>query len=128
MRRRAMAAWSGLLVLWMTGMGAAPAWALGTEIDTLRGIGVKLVRGVANAATGWVEIPKQISLTWQENGPGPGCTWGLVKGIGFAVARTAVGAYETVTFPAPIPDGYRPILDPEYVFTDFQMAGKQEKQ
>lgn len=125
MRRHAGVAWSGLLLLWMAGAGSTPAWALGSEIDTLRGIGAKLVRGVANTATGWVEIPKQITLTWQENGPGPACSWGLVKGIGFAVARTAVGAYEIVTFPAPLPDGYRPILDPEYVFADFKIDNQQ---
>lgn len=105
---------------------AGPAWALGSEVDTLRGIGVKLVRGVANVATGWVEIPKQISLTWQESGPGPGSSWGLLKGIGYAAVRTAVGAYEVVTFPAPLPDGYRPILEPEYVFSDFQMPSAAE--
>lgn len=116
-------------VVWalIVGMIPAPAWALGSEIDTLRGIGVKLVRGVVNAATGWVEIPKQISLIWQESGPGPGSTWGLLKGVGFAVARTAVGAYEIVTFPAPIPEGYLPILEPEYVFTDLQMGEQVQR-
>ena len=27
----------------------------------------KLFRGIANAATGWMEIPKQMSLVWQES-------------------------------------------------------------
>lgn len=109
---------------------AGPAWALGAEVDTARGVAVKLLRGIVNAATGWVEIPKQTSMVWQESGPGPGMSWGLIKGIGFAVARSVVGGYEIATFPMPIPDGYRPIMEPEYVFTDMQIGaglGGQEE-
>lgn len=102
---------------------AGPAWALGAEVDTARGVAIKLLRGVVNAATGWVEIPKQMSLVWQESGAGPGMSWGLIKGIGFAVARSVVGGYEIATFPMPIPDGYRPIMQPEYVFSDMQLGG-----
>ena len=123
--RRPNMAWFVVLAL-MTGVMVRPAWALGNEIDTLGGLGNKLFRGIVNLVTGWGEIPKQISLTWQESGPGPAWSWGLAKGVGFAVGRTAAGAYEIVTFPAPIPDGYRPIFQPEYVFSDLQ-AGSQGK-
>ncbi len=107
---------------------AGPAWALGAELDTARGAAVKLLRGVVNAATGWVEIPKQMSVVWQESGPGPGMSWGLIKGIGFAAARSVVGGYEIATFPMPIPDGYRPIMQPEYVFSDMQLGGAQPEE
>ncbi|PIQ82729.1 MAG: hypothetical protein COV76_02075 [Candidatus Omnitrophica bacterium CG11_big_fil_rev_8_21_14_0_20_64_10] len=80
----------------------------------------KLFRGIANTATGWMEIPKQISVTWQEEGPGVGSSWGLVKGIGMALARTASGVFEIITFPLPIPDDYQPLMQPEYVLTDFK--------
>ena len=82
----------------------------------------KLFRGLTNAVTGWLEIPKQISQTYQESGPGPAFTWGFVKGIGCAVARSVVGGYEIVTFPFPIPEGYRPIMQPEYVLSDLPQA------
>ena len=94
---------------------AAPAFADDHEGNQM---GEKFVRGLANAATGWIEIPKQI---WQENtasGPAKGWTWGFVKGIGYAVARSVVGGYEIVTFPIPVPENFRPIMQPEYVLSD----------
>ncbi len=109
-----------LLMIAMVAAAAAPASAVGNEIDTLGGIGAKLSRGMVNLVTGWLEIPKQISAVWQESGAGPGMTMGFTKGLGFAVGRTVVGAYEIVTFPAPLPDGYRPIIQPEFVFSDWQ--------
>ncbi len=96
----------------------APAHAEHEEQDTGRLVLTKLFRGIANLTTGWLEIPKQITFTTQEMGGGAGATWGLVKGLGFAIARTASGAYELVTFPFPAPDGYKPIMDPEYVLSD----------
>jgi len=105
---------------------ASPAWAVGAEVETGVGVVTKLFRGIINAATGWMEIPKQMILVGQDSGAGPAFTWGLVKGVGMAVARSAVGAYEIVTFPMPIPEGYRPILHPEYVISDIpQQAQKR---
>ena len=76
----------------------------------------KLGRGVANALTGWVEIPKNIYSTSAESNAFAGLTLGLAKGAGMTIVRTGAGLYEVLTFPFPIPDGYKPILDPEYVF------------
>ncbi len=78
--------------------------------------GHKLLRGVGNILTGWLEIPMNIYNTSVEENAFVGMTVGLAKGVGMTVARTCVGAYETITFPFPIPEDYRPILDPEYVF------------
>ncbi len=105
--------------LWMAAF-CSPALAVGSELDTAGGVMSKLFRGIANTVTGWIEIPKQVSLTWQESGPGSGMTWGLLKGFGWAVARTGVGAYEVVTFPMPIPEGYRPIMQPTYVMSELE--------
>lgn len=80
----------------------------------------KFFRGIVNAATGWMELFKQPTLETQEKGPKTGLTWGIVKGIGYAVGRSVVGAYEIVTFPLPIPEGYRPIMDPEFVLSDVE--------
>ncbi|MDO8730610.1 MAG: exosortase system-associated protein, TIGR04073 family [Candidatus Omnitrophota bacterium] len=114
-----------LLVIATVAAAAAPASAVGNEIDTLGGMGAKLSRGTLNLVTGWLEIPKQISNVWQESGPGPGMTMGFIKGLGFAVGRTAVGAYEIVTFPAPLPDGYQPIVQPKFVFSDWQIGSHE---
>ncbi len=76
----------------------------------------KLGRGVANTLTGWVEIPKNIYSTSVEDNAFSGLTLGLAKGIGMTFVRTGTGIYEVVTFPAPLPEDYKPVLEPEYVF------------
>ena len=79
-------------------------------------IGKKLYRGLANIVTCWGEIPKGVSDTTKEFNTLSGCTLGLIKGTGLTVARCAVGVYETVTFLLPIPEGYSPIVEPEFIF------------
>ncbi len=78
--------------------------------------GRKLYRGLANILTGWVELPKNIYDTSVEDNPLSGLTIGLAKGVGMTIVRTGAGIYETVTFPFPIPEGYTPVLEPEFVF------------
>lgn len=76
----------------------------------------KLGRGVANTLTGWVELPKNIYNTSVEDNALAGCTLGLAKGAGMTIVRTGSGIYEVATFPFPLPEGYKAILEPEYVF------------
>ncbi|MBI3252199.1 MAG: exosortase system-associated protein, TIGR04073 family [Candidatus Omnitrophica bacterium] len=76
----------------------------------------KLGRGVANALTGWVELPKNIYSTSKESNAFAGMTLGLAKGAGMSIVRTGAGIYEIVTFPFPLPENYKPVLEPEYVF------------
>lgn len=76
----------------------------------------KLGRGVANTLTGWVELPKNIHQTSVEDNVLSGITLGLAKGVGMTIVRTGAGIYEVATFPFPLPQDYRPILEPEYVF------------
>lgn len=113
MRKRG---WIMMGVFALALLGASHHWAF-AEQETGELVVTKLFRGIANAATGWMEIPKQISQTWQTQGPGPGFTWGFIKGIGWAVARSVGGAYEIITFPFPVPEGYKPIMQPEYVLS-----------
>ena len=112
MRRRILA---GVVLVGLLLVVGQPAFA---EQDTGRLVATKLFRGMANAATGWMEIPKQISLTWHQTGPGTGMTWGFVKGLGFAIARSVAGGLEIATFPIPVPENYRPVMQPEYVLSD----------
>ncbi len=76
----------------------------------------KLGRGVANTLTGWIELPKNIYKTSSEENVLAGATLGLAKGAGMAIVRTGAGIYEIATFPFPLPENYKPILEPEYVF------------
>lgn len=78
----------------------------------------KLGRGVVNIATFWVEVPRNIAIAWERTDPFTGLLLGTVKGVGWGFARLATGVYETVTFPFPIPEDYRPMMEPEFVVTD----------
>ena len=79
----------------------------------------KLGRGLCNIGTFIFELPLQISRVNQSDGPMAGCTWGVLKGIGMSGVRLMAGAYETVTFPFPVPKDYEPILkDPEFMFEE----------
>ena len=66
----------------------------------------KMGRGVVNALTGWIELPKQISLGKQEDNPVAGIGRGLVKGAGLTILRSGIGVYEVVTFPIPYPKDF----------------------
>ena len=83
----------------------------------------KLGRGFVNFATGWLEIPKSIAAQWERYDPFTGFALGTIKGTVWGVQRTAIGVYETVTFPFPIPKDYKPVVKPEFVLTD--IWGKQ---
>ena len=76
----------------------------------------KLGRGLANTLTGWVELPKNVYNTSKEDNAFAGMTLGLAKGAGMTLVRTGAGIYEIATFPFPLPEDYKPILEPEYVF------------
>ncbi len=77
----------------------------------------KLGRGLANAVTGWIEIPRQMRDESEVSGLGVGLTWGLAEGVGYAIARTIAGVYEIVSFPVPMPEDYRPVIDPLLLFS-----------
>lgn len=78
----------------------------------------KLGRGLANILTGWIELPKNIYDTSVEENPLAGITIGTAKGVGMTIVRTGAGIYETITFPFPLPEGYKPVLEPEFVFSE----------
>ncbi|MBI1975915.1 MAG: exosortase system-associated protein, TIGR04073 family [Candidatus Omnitrophica bacterium] len=76
--------------------------------------GDKLLRGVENLFTGWLEIPDEINDASKETNPFTAFTYGVAQGTGEAVTRTGVGAHDTATFF--IPDYDRPHMDEEHVF------------
>lgn len=71
----------------------------------------KLGRGISNltefARVG--EIRRSVEQTTLWDGPQAGYTTGFIRGFNRSVVRTAVGAYEVVTFPIP---SYDPVLKP----------------
>jgi putative exosortase-associated protein (TIGR04073 family) len=76
----------------------------------------KLVRGVANVATGWMEIPKQTYNNWYEERTYLSPVVGFGKGVGMAVARELVGVAEVVMPLSPLPSDWEPTIRPEFVF------------
>ena len=74
----------------------------------------KLARGLGNGLFGFLEIPRQIFNTSSEDSLLAGLTVGAFKGIGYSIARMGTGAYEIVTFPIPVPENYRPLIEPKY--------------
>jgi len=77
--------------------------------------GEKFVNGIANVATGVVELPKNIILTTQNDGVVYGVTVGVVTGLMHTVARTVIGALDVVTFLVPT----QPSIRPSYIWQDF---------
>ena len=85
--------------------------------DYAVGMSRKLGRGVANAGLGWTELFKGMQDVSDEKGFWAGATWGPIYGTVNAVRRTAVGVYETATFPLQNANHFEPVLDPEYPLT-----------
>lgn len=84
--------------------------------EVVDAMSTKVVRGVANAATGWVEFPKQIYITFRDDGIAKGLFVGPLKGVGMTLVRTVTGVLETVTFFVPYPGFYDPYFDPSFVW------------
>lgn len=105
------------ILLGVVGLLAWPSDARANGEMRAGGAMSKLGRGAVNIVTGWVEIPKRISETSQQQGTAAGWTWGLLRGLGYGFVRTAAGFYEAFTFPFPAPPDYAPVIQPEYVFT-----------
>jgi putative exosortase-associated protein (TIGR04073 family) len=78
--------------------------------------GMKILSGVANVATGWMELPKNIGLWNQKNNNAlsdfaSGVLWGLVH----TASRTGSGAVDVATFWLPT----FPTPSPAFVWDDF---------
>lgn len=109
---RSVLVWSLLIALFASGPAAdAAANAASTYTP-----GDKLGRGVVNLVTGFLEIPRNIHVTTTSDGLLAGWTVGVGKGLGYTVLRMGVGVYEILTFPFAWPKGYRPIVEPAYVW------------
>ena len=80
---------------------------------------VKLTRGVTNAATCIVELPKQSVLTVRDMG-GAGYVVGPLKGVVMTLYRGFIGMTEAVFFLVPQPGYYDPMIDPAYVWEGWE--------
>lgn len=121
---RSLRLWRSVPALCLGALLLAPAaWAdtyktpeSSTPQEVVGGMSHKLVRGLANTITGWEEIPKQIYVTFRDEGAAAGIFVGPLKGVGMAVVRTVAGVGETVTFFVPYPGFYDPWIEPHFVW------------
>lgn len=81
-------------------------------------MGKKLDRGLTNIVTGWFEIPHNMYNAFSKHDYVSAFFIGLPKGLWMTVVRTGAGVYDTATFPIPFPKDYKPVLEPEFIFTD----------
>ena len=79
----------------------------------------KFGRGLAEMTCGFLELPGNIVEQTDKRGA-IGVPIGIAYGVGMLVTRELVGVYEFLTAPFPVPDGYRPILKPEYPWDYFK--------
>jgi putative exosortase-associated protein (TIGR04073 family) len=79
----------------------------------------KFGRGLAAMTTGFLEIPGNMVTESKSNGWGYGLTLGFVKGLGAVVVREIVGVYEFLSAPFPVPQGYKPLIQPEFPWDHF---------
>ena len=100
--------WKMMLVLFVISL------VIGMAVPTYaENAGGKLRRGLANFATGWVEIPIAMDKAMKESNPVFGVIVGAVKGTVKGIVRTVAGVYDVVTFPIP-PYG-KTFIQPEFI-------------
>ena len=83
--------------------------------DYVEGVGDKLAHGLANTVTGIGELPKNIIIETNQNGPAYGIPVGFLTGILHGVGRTLTGAVDLVTFIIPT----KPIIYPDFIWNDW---------
>ncbi len=92
--------------------------AFAAELPDASKAASKFSRGASNVATCWGEyitqLPKSI-----ESSPDylTGFVYNIFRGTAFTVRRAAVGLYDMVTFPFPVPAKYAPVIEPETIVT-----------
>ena len=83
----------------------------------------KFGRGLAAMTTGFLEVPGNMVAQSRVRGAGEGIPLGFVEGLGMIVVRELVGVYEFLSAPFPAPEGYQPIIWPEYPWGYFEGEG-----
>ncbi len=94
---------------------ATPGYCGGPMKKFTRGPMKKLTRGLSNLVTCPLEIPNRIKMTAKEGKLIDTIGCGIPKALAMMIFRAAIGFYEVMTFPIPIPENYEPMItDPEF--------------
>ena len=70
----------------------------------------KFGRGLANVFGGWLEVPTAVHRRYSEHNTAGSMLTGTAYGLYKGAIRTGVGFYEILSFFAPYPAGFAPIL------------------
>jgi putative exosortase-associated protein (TIGR04073 family) len=100
----------------------APSLAIAHDRNGGDSAATKFGRGLAGMTTSFLELPGNIVAESRDDGAAAGMTIGFAKGLGMIPVRTLVGVYEFVSAPFPVPEGYEPIIQPEYPWSYFEGA------
>ncbi len=98
-----------------------PGAALAEKYTAARKAG----RGLAGMTTCFLEIPGNIVKESRDSGAARGFTLGFAVGLGKVVVRALVGTYEFVTAPFAVPEGFKPIIEPEFPWDYFDDSGRR---
>lgn len=79
----------------------------------------KLGRGIANIVLSPGEFYTQPILMEKNHDESVAIFGGIVKGFSVFVTRELVGVFEVLTFPFPVPKGYKPLIEPVTTFADW---------
>ena len=98
---------------------AGPAWARMTEeqgSSQVNGALRKLGRGIANIVTCPAELLRTPDRVGRQDGYIAAVTVGVLQGAARTIFRGTAGIFEVATFFLEIPKGYRPLIEPEFVW------------
>ena len=96
--------------------GASPVDETKERSPYVSGALRKLGRGISNIVTSPIELPRKVEKVGLRDGWMAGATVGVLQGAWRTILRALAGVYETATFFVESPEGFRPIIKPEFVF------------
>ena len=107
--------WLPMAAFIVTGMAAPVFASCGTSTypdNALR----KLGRGIANIVTCPLELIRTPELVGRKDGYVAALSVGIAQGAWRTVVRGVAGVWDVVTFYAAIPEGFKPLVTPEFVY------------
>ena len=112
----------GLAILWGP---AGTLWAQSEKEESyVDGALRKLGRGITNIATSPGEIIYRPQLISQRDGYMASVTVGVLQGVWHTLLRALAGTFEVATFYLEIPEGFGPLVQPEYIFETIHREGR----
>ena len=93
-------------------------WAITEQQSYVDGALQKLGRGIANIVTCPGELIRTAEAVRVKQGFLASASVGVIKGLWRTIQRGVVGVFEVATFYVEVPADFKPIMKPEFVFSD----------